>query len=278
MASPSASGEFRGPASDAGSSLEDRGDTMQGAPSRSLNAKRLRMVAENDVQFLANRIAKLKAEEFKAKKEVDKTVTKTKEILANRKNFEHRAVDKLQIQEQVANSKKEERLLMSLNKDKQLKAIWVAKQKVLNEKKEACTSMRKQKEINECRVHIMKEEQRDKNIKRREDIKKEHVYAKMRREKEQNEKLEHARLVYEERIAQEEAERERKEKLAAQLVQQEAQLIYRLKRLHTEKQKAIRDLANAVDVVKADEVEEDIEGDEDEEQHEAAEIVEEETV
>ena len=167
---------------------------------------------------------------------------------------------------------------MSLNKDKQLKAIWVAKQKVLNEKKEACTSMRKQKEINECRVHIMKEEQRDKNIKRREDIKKEHVYAKMRREKEQNEKLEHARLVYEERIAQEEAERERKEKLAAQLVQQEAQLIYRLKRLHTEKQKAIRDLANAVDVVKADEVEEDIEGDEDEEQHEAAEIVEEETV
>ena len=75
---------------------------MQGAPSRSLNAKRLRMVAENDVQFLANRIAKLKAEEFKAKKEVDKTVTKTKEILANRKNFEHRAVDKLQIQEQVS--------------------------------------------------------------------------------------------------------------------------------------------------------------------------------
>ena len=252
--------------SEVASSLGSVGSPLAGAASRSLNAKRLRQVAENDVQFLANRIAKLKLEELKAKKEIDKTVLKTKEILGNKKQFEGRAMDKSQIQEQISNSKKEERVLMSLNKDKQLKAIWVAKQKVLNEKKEMTANMRKQKEINECRVHIQREEERERNLKRREDLKKEYMYAKMRREKEQEEKAAHARRVYEERIAKEEAERERKEKLAAELVTQEAQLIYRLKRLHQEKQTAIRDLASAVDVIKADEIEENIDGIDDEEE------------
>ena len=243
------------------------------SPSRSLNAKRLRQVAENDVQFLANRIAKLKSEELRAKKEIDKTVNKTKEILSNRKNFEGRAVDTLAIREQTSNSKKEERVLHSLNKDKQLKAVWVAKQKLLNDKKETVNVMRKQKDINECRVHIMREEERDKNSKRREEIKKQQILTKMKLEKEQDAKMTAAQKRYEEKVRTEEAERERKEELARQLVEQEAQMIYRLKRLHTEKQKAIRDLASVVDVVKADEIEEEIEGDADE--AEPAEVVEE---
>ena len=49
-------------------------------PSRSLNARRLRMAADNDVQFLANRLAKLKLEEFKAHKEIDRTRSKTNEV------------------------------------------------------------------------------------------------------------------------------------------------------------------------------------------------------
>ena len=49
-------------------------------PSRSLNARRLRMAAENDVQFLANRLAKLKLEEYKAHKEIDRTRSKTGEV------------------------------------------------------------------------------------------------------------------------------------------------------------------------------------------------------
>lgn len=246
----------------AGSSGSRDSGGMLSAPSRSLNAKRLRMTAENDVQFLANRIAKLKAEELKAKREIDKTVGKTKEILGNRRTFESRAVDKLQIREEIATSKKEERVLVSLNKDKQLKAIWVAKQKLLNEKKEACASIRKQKEINECRMHILKEEDRERNMKRREEIRQQQVEAKVGRERELEEKQEAIRQLYEEKIAREEEERDRKEKLAAQLVSQEAQLIYRLKQLHSEKQKAIRDLATAVDVVRADEIEEEIEGEE----------------
>jgi len=126
----------------------DSGDSAgraSASPSKSLNARRLRMAAESDVQFLANRIAKLKAEEARAKAEIEKTMQKTKEIQSNRKHFETKAVDRLQIREQITSSKKEERVLVSLNKDKQLKAVWVAKQKVLNDRKEACNNLRKQK-------------------------------------------------------------------------------------------------------------------------------------
>eukprot|EP01006_Ploeotia_vitrea_P006314 TRINITY_DN12801_c0_g1_i1.p1 TRINITY_DN12801_c0_g1~~TRINITY_DN12801_c0_g1_i1.p1 ORF type:complete len:268 (-),score=67.26 TRINITY_DN12801_c0_g1_i1:162-965(-) len=230
------------------------------SPSRSLNAKRMRLAAESDVQFLANRIAKLKAEEEKAKKEIEKTKQKTNAILGSRKQHEAKNIDRLTLREQIANSKKEERVLVSLNKAKQLEAIWMAKKKKLDERREACARMRKEKEINECRIHIQKEEERDKNIRKREDIRKQQVYSKMKRDKEAEDKQKVIRREYEERIAREEQDREKKERLATQLVTQEAQLIYRLKKLHMEKQSAIQGLATAVDCVKADEIEEEIEG------------------
>jgi hypothetical protein len=251
------------------------GGSDGGDPSRSLHAKRLRQAAENDVQFLANRIAKLKAEEVKARKEIEKTRSKTKEIVDNKVSFKRKMNDKEQIRGQVVNSKKEERVMVSLNKDKQVEAVYLARQRLLRDKQEAVSQLRKQKEINECRIHIQKEEDRDKNIRRREDIKKQQVYSKMKREKEQEEKSDEVRKIYEERIAAEEAERDRQEKLAAQLVAQEAQLIYRLKQLHSDKQKAIRELASAVDCLKADEIDEEIEGEGAEEEEPLQEIEEE---
>eukprot|EP00668_Euglena_longa_P034672 GGOE01044506.1.p1 GENE.GGOE01044506.1~~GGOE01044506.1.p1 ORF type:complete len:296 (-),score=132.41 GGOE01044506.1:503-1330(-) len=244
--------------SNGGQGLSDAASVMSSSPSRALNAKRMRMVAENDVQFLANRIAKLKAEESKAKKEIEKTVKRTNEILSSRSVFENRSVDQLQIKEQLVNSKKEEKVVMTLSREKQLKAIWVAKQKLLNDKKELCQNMRKEKEINECRVLMMREEDRGKNMKRREEVKEQQLYAKVKREREVQQKQEEARVRYEETLAREEEEREQKEKLATELVQQEAQYIYRLKRLHEEKQKALRDLAAAVDAAHPEIIEEDL--------------------
>jgi len=112
-------------------------------------------------------------------------------------------------------------------------------------------------------------------MQRKDDIKKQQLFSKMKREKEAEEKATEARSLFETRIKTEEEERERKEKLAAALVTQEAQLIYRLKKLHSEKQKAIRALASAVDCLKAEEIEEDIEGDAVAEGEEAATVPEE---
>eukprot|EP01062_Namystynia_karyoxenos_P010655 TRINITY_DN1377_c0_g2_i1.p1 TRINITY_DN1377_c0_g2~~TRINITY_DN1377_c0_g2_i1.p1 ORF type:complete len:305 (+),score=136.34 TRINITY_DN1377_c0_g2_i1:98-916(+) len=217
-------------------------------PSRSLNARRLRMAAENDVQFLANRLAKLKQEELKARSEIDRTRKKTQEVLGNRKRFDDSTSERREMQEQTDYAKKKEAALVALNREKQAKAIWQAKQRLILDKKDAVTTLRKQKEINECRVHIFREEERDRNIKQREAIRNMRSLSKLRREKEMEERAERIRCEYELRIAHEEAERERKERLATQLVTQEAQLIYRLKRMHQEKQAAIRELANAVDI------------------------------
>eukprot|EP01009_Symbiontida_sp_KSa7_P008539 NODE_613_length_847_cov_655.771930_g462_i0.p1 GENE.NODE_613_length_847_cov_655.771930_g462_i0~~NODE_613_length_847_cov_655.771930_g462_i0.p1 ORF type:complete len:210 (-),score=67.94 NODE_613_length_847_cov_655.771930_g462_i0:216-821(-) len=138
--------------------------------------------------------------------------------------------------------------MVALNKEKQSKALYQSKQRLLQEKQNSVANIRKQKEINMCRIHIYKEEERDKNLRAKELVKQTQDSAKEKKRKQDDDQKAKVRSEYESRIAEEEAERERKEKLATQLVTQEAQLIYRLKRMHMEKQNAIRDLAQAVDV------------------------------
>ena len=215
--------------------------------SRALNARRLRMAAENDVTFLKNRLSKLKHEELKAKQEVDKLKQKADEVSAIRSHHENTQTERHDLQDQVDYGKRKEAALIALNRERQAKAVWASKQKVMTERREAVLGLRKEKEINECRVHILREELRDKNTRQRESIKQLHDLAKQRRQKEADAKREEVRLYHEQKIEQEEQERLRKEKLAAQLVAQEAQMIYRLKKLHSEKQNALRQLAQTIE-------------------------------
>ena len=215
--------------------------------SRAINAKRLRMAAERDVSFLQNRLSKLKNEELKAKQEIGKLKSKTDEISSTKQRHEQTGSQRKELQDQVDYSKRKEAALIALQKERQSKAVWASKQRTMQTRREAVVHMRKQKEINECRAHILKEEQRDRNTKQRESIRQLHEKARERRAKQQEEKKEALKEYYEQRIQREEEERIQKEKIAAQLVAQEAQMIYRLKRLHSEKQNALRSLADTID-------------------------------
>jgi hypothetical protein len=215
--------------------------------SRSLNARRLREAADNDVRFLQNRLNKLKAEENRAKSEIAKLRQKTSEVLENKHRHEENTSQRANLKDQVDYGKRKEAALIALNKERQAKAVWSSKQRVMLDKRESVLAMRKQKEINECRVHIQKEEMRDKNSRQRSAIRTLHSNSQARRAEEAEAKREEVRAYYDRRIEAEQAEREKKEKLAAQLVAQEAQLIYRLKRMHQEKQNALKGLAAAVE-------------------------------
>lgn len=233
-----------GGGSEAASSLYARCD---GHASRTLNARRLRQAADSDVQFLQNRINKLKQEEAKAKEEISVLREKTHEVSQNRQRHMEHTSQRQTLQDQVDYGKRKEAALIALNKERQSKAVWSSKQKVVLDRREAVLAMRKQKEINECRIHILKEEARDRHAKQRESIRELHTNSRLTRQREAESKREEVRDLHELRLRQEEEERERKERLAAQLVAQEAQLIYRLKRMHQERQDALRGLAGAVD-------------------------------
>lgn len=226
------------------STLYARGDAHI---TRVLNARRLRMAAENDVTFLQNRLAKLKHEEMKARAEVSKLKSKTDEVSTNRDRFQKTHSSRQELQDQVDFSKRKEAALIALNKERQAKAVWSSKQRVMIERREAVVNLKKEREINECRVHILKEEQRERNSRQRETIRQLQEASKQRKEKESEIKREEVRQFHEERLAREEEERVKKEKLASQLVAQEAQMIYRLKKLHNEKQQALRALAMSVE-------------------------------
>lgn len=215
--------------------------------SRSLNARRLRQAADSDVQFLENRLAKLKMEEQRARGEIDKLRKKTDEVKHSHDRYDESLSKRHELQDEVDYGRRKEAALIALNKERQAKAVWSSKQRVMLDRREAVLTMRKQKEINECRIHILKEESRDKNTRRRETIRQLHSMAKERRERESEQRREAVRDYYEQRIQQEETEREQKERLAAQLVAQEAQMIYRLKKLHQQKQSSLRELASVIE-------------------------------
>ena len=214
---------------------------------KSLNARRLRQAAESDVQYLQNRLAKLKHEELRAKQEVQQLRHKADEVTANRERHQKAHSTRLELTDQVDFSKRKEAALIALNKERQAKAVWSSKQRVMVERREAVLNLRKEREVNECRVHIMKEEERDRNTKQRESIRQLQSQAKLRKERDSELRREGVRQFHEERLEREEQERIKKEKLAAQLVAQEGEMIYRLKRLHSEKQGALRLLAASVD-------------------------------
>lgn len=236
-----------GDSSDEGSIPSTLYARCSGTVSRSLNARRLRQAAENDVVFLQNRLSKLKHEEEKAKREIRRLKDKTQEVSVGRSRHSESTSMRRELQDQVDYGKRKEAALIALNKERQAKAVLSSKQKILMTRRDSVQNMRKQKEINECRIHILKEEQREKNTRQRETIKQLHEAAKARREKEMETKRDEVRDILESKIEQEQQERLKKEKLSAELVAQEAQMIYRLKRLHQEKQDALRSLAFAVD-------------------------------
>lgn len=214
--------------------------------SQALNARRLRQAVDADVKFLQNRLNKLRAEEQRARSEVQSIKKKASEVEDSKARHDETMTTRRRLRDHVDYNKRREAALIALNKERQAKAVWAAKQKVMQDRKDAVLAMRKQKEINECRVQIQKEEERDHHVKQRESIRQLHEMSRMRREVDQEFKRDAAREAFEQRVQQEQLEREEKEQLAAQLIAQEAQLIYRLKRMHDEKQEALNHLAAAV--------------------------------
>jgi chromosome segregation ATPase len=214
--------------------------------SHALNARRLRQAVDADVKFLQNRLAKLRAEEQRAKAEVDSIKEKTAEVQDSKARHEATMSTRRRMRDQVDYGKRREAALIALNKERQAKAVWAAKQRVMQDRRDSVLSMRKQKEINECRVHILREEERDHHVKQRESIRQLHEMARVRRERESEARRQAAQEAFREKVEQEQREREAKEQLAAQLIAQEAQLIHRLKRIHAEKQAALGSLAEAV--------------------------------
>lgn len=250
MASDSAAARHSPPvdddvASSVPSSLYARCVTSMSATS--LSTKRLQVAVDADLQFLRNRLAKLHLEEERAKNDIVQLRKKTVEISeAKTKHHETSAVRKA-LSVQVDYGRRKEAALIALNKERQAKAVWASKQKIMVDRREAVANMRKQKEINECRVKILEEEMRDKAVRQRESIRQLHESAKQKRDALEAQRREEARASHEAKLEEMAKEREEKERLAAEFIAQEAQMIYRLKLLHQEKQRQLEKLSLVVE-------------------------------
>jgi len=233
------------PKSPAATPLSSR--ALQGAPGRCLTARRLRMLAENDVQFLVNRIAWLKAEEQKAQRDARRTLTKAQELAAQ----EHRQSTEVPVRSPRASSTSAHPPAgdRALSRERHQQSVAEAREKVLREKKETVQRLRQEKEVQACQRQILLEQQRESNAKRREEIRTELLTAKVRRERALRRQQALSQRRYDERVAAEEAERVRKERQMARLLKEEEDLLHRVRVAHESRQGAVRELSRAVDAL-----------------------------
>eukprot|EP00667_Euglena_gracilis_P023201 EG_transcript_26103 len=200
---------------------------LQGSPSRSLNARRLRLQAEREVQCLTTRIARLKAAEAKAQRDLQRAAARARAQQEFRQDQEEWSEAASQ-QRQIAAVQQQGR---TRDRQEHLKTLGQVKQRLLAERQETYQSLRKERAMNECRVQISREEVRERNTQRREELQHSLLSARLKRDQQLQARREQSREQYEERVAQEEVERIRQERRAQQLAAEEARLAARLAQL-----------------------------------------------
>jgi len=182
--------------------------------SGSLHASRLRAAVEADVQFLQNGLAKLRLEEERAKADIEQLRNKTHDVGQSKMKHTQTSTMRKALRDQVDYGKRKEAALIALNKERQAKAVWASKQRIISDRRETVLSMRKQKEINECRIQILEEEKREDAIRKRETIRELRRSAKVKRELDHEDRREQSRQLHEGKIEQAIRDREEKELLA----------------------------------------------------------------
>lgn len=186
-------------------------------------------------------------------REIERTKQRTAEVLHARKAHEEKMKKRIDERQRDEYGKRRDAAMLALQKEEQLRTIWARRQAELSTRRAAAADVRKEREINRCRALLAREEVKEKAAEARKEVREKKAEAKSKRVDAEKTRMATVHDAYAARISEDAAARAEREKLASQLVQVEAQLIYKLKRLHVEKQSAIRDLATAVECVRAEE-------------------------
>lgn len=241
------------------SAASDPGTQLSTLDPSLVNSRRLRRAAEADVHYLENRLLKLRAEEVRALKEIERTRQKTAELLADRKAYEERQRARKEDARREELMRKKESAMLALKKEEQHKGVWDAKASLLKEKRAQVDAIRRNREMNRCRVQILREDVRGQARATKMLVQRQAEQARAAREAELMQKAVAARKEFETRLQDDERMRGELEQKAGSMIQEEAHLIYRLKRMHLEKQMAVKDLATALRVVQVEKHEDDLE-------------------
>jgi len=219
------------------------------------NVKRLKLAAEADVKYLENRLAKLRAEEKAALKEIERTRNQTAEFLSERKAHENREKSRREDARRREVERKRESAKLALRKEEQLQSIWSAKASLLKQRREAVEQLHRDSEMNRCRVRIEREDIRQKARLTRAEVQAQAEESRLRRQKAEEQRRVHVRKQVEAKVETDAKARVEMENKTAALVQEEAELIYRLKRMHMAKHKAVRHLALVMRITAAEQQE-----------------------
>lgn len=211
----------------------------------SINKHRKKQAA-NDAQLLMNRIALLQKEEERARKKVEQTKERAKEIVAIRSENEQR------VQEWMEAAEKERRLReenhrKNFEQEEESRMLKVKHiEEVMMKKKESVEKLREMKQkLREDAIRLKESDIRKKQEMRLE-VKRKEEEARLRRQREKEEFDRKAREYYENKVKAEEEEARRAEKLVQALEKKEREWLERLRSTQTEQERAFFELEHTL--------------------------------
>ena len=200
----------------------------------------------NFLIFCRNRIALLQKEEERARKKVEQTKDRAKEIIAIRSENE------IRVQEWVEAAENERRLREETHRknfeqeeeSRMLKVKHI--EEVMMKKKQSVEQLREMKQkLREDAIRLKEGDIRKKQQMRLE-VKRKEEEGRLRRQKEKEEFDRKAREYYENKVRAEEEEARRAEKLVQALERKEREWLERLRSTQTEQERAFHELENTL--------------------------------
>jgi hypothetical protein len=217
------------------------------SPNRYLQAHNERKMVESDVQLMANRLARLKAEEVKAMKKVDAMRRKADEILAQKQRnlqkyqmkYQHVAAEYETLQQQAA----QQAYLRQQHKEN----LRLSKEMVAREKRDNAVAIKQASKENEWLAAKFKQEEVARNRMSRDFIRSRQREFTTRKQQYKEYLAKHLDEETEMRIAEEQQALTENIRGIEKMSEDEKMLLDRLKALNSAHQEASNDLAAALE-------------------------------
>jgi hypothetical protein len=207
-----------------------------------LDAKRARMKVESDREALANRIARLQAEELRATKRIEQTHRRTQEILSAKNRHQQQMTSRDKMKNEHGDLVEEHRLALGKLREERKQAMQAAKEATALERQSLGRSNREQAQRNAEAIAHQRAAELNHAMYKRNEVRKVEADARERRLREKELMVAHLQQRKEERQHEESRRAEQYDKDLAELERQEYELLVALEGHRADRQDVYREL------------------------------------
>ena len=209
------------------------------------SSAKLSKKALDDLELTKHRLAKLKLEEARIQGQISLADRRAEEFRRRRQITVEQHREQQERKQEIEKQQEEIRRLVSSSRQQRQESMESARKRMMAERRAAAEAVQRERRIHECERNVILEEERDKILSRRENIRDLEKTLKERRDRSATNRLQSVKEQLKQEIEYDKQEREESQRRARWLKSEEEQLrdrINMLKNRKTESRKQLQSL------------------------------------